>query len=362
MRILDKYILKNTISGYLFILLVFVGLYFIIDLFSSLSDILKAKAPVYIILKYYAFMIPLIFLRVSSLALLISMLYTFGEMNRTNEIVSMRASGVSIFRIAFPVMFIALFISFFSLFVQEEVLVKSQQKVEDIKMTYIKKKTSRGSEKRNFAFPSQDMIFFVRKFSPKDATLYDVSIFQEDQEGNILKKIVCSKISYQEEKWLGKDMIEYTLNERGNIIGKPLHWPEKEINLDRSPKDLATKHSIFSEYSSLKTLKWERERLKKVRAKNILSNLTIDFHQKIADPLTHFFLIVGVLPLCLAIKKRKVALSALGVGFIFGFIYYCLFSFGIALGKAGILLPALSVWVTPVFFVTVGISGIALLR
>ena len=362
MRILDKYILKHTVTGYLFILLVFVGLYFVIDLFSSLSDILKAKAPLDIILKYYAFTIPLIFLRVSSLALLISILYTFGEMNRTNEIVSMRASGVSIFRIAFPVMFIALFISFFSLFIQEEVLVKSQQKAEDIKTTYIKKKSSRSSEKRNFAFPSKNMIFFAHKFSPKDETLYDVSIFEEDQQGNIQKKIVCSKISYQDQKWLGKDMIEYALNESGNIVGKPLHWMEKEIDLDRSPKDLAVKHSSFSEYSSLKILKWEIERLKKVRAPKILSNLTIDFHQKIADPLTHFFLIVGVLPLCLAIKKRKVALSALGVGFIFGFIYYCLFSFGVALGKAGILLPALSVWITPVFFVTVGLSGIALLR
>lgn len=306
-------------------------------------------------------MIPLIFLRVSSLALLISVLYTFGEMNKSNEIISMRASGVSILRIAFPAIFIAVFISFFSLFIQEQVLVKSQQKVEDIKITYIKKKSS-GSEKRNFAFPSGDMIFFVRKFSPADATLYDVTIFQEDREGNILKKVVCSKISYQDEKWLGKDIIEYALNKNGNIVGKPSHWLEKNIDLDRSPKELAIKQSILTQYASLKSLRWERERLKKIKSYNLLSNLTIDYHQKIAEPLIHFFLIIGILPFCLEIKKRKVALSALGLGFIFGFVYHCLFSFSIALGKAGTLLPILSVWITPLFFVTVGITGILLLR
>ena len=361
MRILDRYILKNTFSGYIFVLLVFIGLYFIIDLFSSLSDILKAKPPLEILVQYYVMMVPLIFMRVSSFALLISVIYAISEMNKNNEIISMRSSGLSIARVAFPVLFLAIALSFVAFFVQEQVLVRSQERVEEIKVRYIKKESDGGSEKKNFAFPSENRIFFVRKFAPKENSMEDVAIFQENMDGNITKKIVAAHLSYNGQKWIGRDIIEYTLNETGNISDRPIHWNEREIPLEYTPQELAIKQRT-AQYGSLKSLKTERYRLKKIHAYHILANLTIAYHQRIADPFTHFFLIIGILPFVMEIKKRKVMLSSVGTGFTFGFLYYCLFSFSVALGKAGTLLPILSVWVTPLFFLTVGITGLLLLK
>ena len=110
MRVLDKYIVKHVARGYLFILLTFIGLYFIIDLFSNLSDILKTKPSLDILVQYYLHSLPLIILRVSPPSLLISTLYTFGELNRNNEIISFRASGLSILKIASPVIFFSLIV------------------------------------------------------------------------------------------------------------------------------------------------------------------------------------------------------------------------------------------------------------
>ena len=361
MRILDRYILKNTFIGYIFVLIVFVGLYFIIDLFSSLADILKAKPSLSILAQYYGLMIPLIFMRVSFFALLISVIYSVGEMNKTNEIISMRSSGLSIVRVAFPILFLAIVLSFISFFVQEQVLVRSQKRVEEIKIRYIKKDSDGGAEKKNFAFPSEDMIFFVRKFSPKEHVMEDVAMFQENMDGDITKKIVAAHINYDGQKWIGTDIIEYSLNETGNISDRPIHWNQRQIPLEYTPQELALKQSA-AQYGSLKSLKTERYRLKKIHAYHILANLTIDYNQRIADPFTHFFLIIGILPFVMEIKKRKVMLSSVGTGFMFGFLYYFLFSFSVALGKAGTLLPALSVWVTPLFFLTVGVTGLLLLK
>ena len=362
MSILNKYLIKNIITGYLFILLIFVGLYFIIDLFSTLSDLLKSKPPITAIANYYLNMIPLIFLRVSPFALLISILYAFGELNKNNEIVSMRASGISIFKIALPVLFLSLFISFFSLYVQENILVNSQKKVEDIKIKYIKKKTSPDKLERNLAFPSANMIFFVQRFYPGKGVMEDITIFEENKKGQIIKKTICSSLEYEENAWVGSNVMEYHLDESGSIIDKPKHWPKKEIPLTENPKELVFKRSLFSQFTPLKTLKKEKDRLKKIKAYNILSGLTIDYHRKIAEPFTHFFLILCVLPFALEIKKRKVALSSLGTGFIFGFIYYGFVSFSIALGKAGAILPIFSAWLAPIFFITVGITGLILVK
>ena len=362
MRILDRYIVKNVSLGYLFILLVFIGLYFIADIFTNLSDILKSKTSLLILVQYYVASLPLIFLRVSPLALLISTLYTFGELNKNNEIVSIRSSGLSIIRIAFPVIFFALFLSVATFFIQEKTLMQSQKKVNDIKTQFIQKNITTSHEERNLAFTSGDRIFFVQRFLPKKGILENVIIFKEGADGNLEKKIVCKEIVYEYGFWIAKDLIEYSLDADGNISDMPASSLTKKISLKEKPRELLLKRSIFSQFSSLSRLKKEISRLKKVKANKLLANLTIDYYQKVADPFSHLFVIIGILPIALEIKKRKVALSSLGVGFIFSFIYYCLASFSIALGKSGIILPFLSVSLAPAFFLTVGITGLFLIR
>jgi len=362
MRILDRYIVKSVSFGYLFILLIFIGLYFIADIFTNLSDILKAKTSLLILVQYYAASLPLIFLRVSPLALLISTLYTFGELNKNNEIISIRASGISIIRIAFPIIFFALFLSVVTLFVQEKTLMQSQKKVDDIKTQFIERSIITTSEERNLAFTSGNRIFFVQKFFPKKGILENVIIFKEGESGRLEKKMVCKKIIYEYGFWIAKDIIEYSLDADGNISDVPTSSLTKKISLKEKPQELLLKRSIFSQFSSLSHLKKEIARLEKVKASNLLTNLTIDYYQKIAEPFTHLFIVIGILPIALEIKKRKAALSSLGIGFIFSFIYYVLSSFSIALGKSGVILPFLSVSLAPAFFLTVGITGLLLIR
>jgi lipopolysaccharide export LptBFGC system permease protein LptF len=109
-------------------------------------------------------------------------------------------------------------------------------------------------------------------------------------------------------------------------------------------------------------LRKEIKKLKKINADSKLSNLIIDSYNKVSDPFAHLFLAIGALPFALEIKKRKVALSALGIGFLFWFLYYYLASLSCALGKTGIILPLLAPWVAPLFFLTVGITGLFFIR
>ncbi|MFA7677171.1 MAG: LptF/LptG family permease [Candidatus Omnitrophota bacterium] len=362
MRILDKYILKRVAWSYLFILLTFIGLYFIVDIFTNLSDILKTTPSVGILLQYYFYSLPLIILRVSPLSLLISTLYTFGELNKNNEVISIRSSGLSIIRIAAPIVFFSLFVSATLFFLQEKSLMVSQKKVEDIKSKFIKENLSSAAEERNLAFTSGNMIFFAGKFLPKDKTLENVKIFKQDENRNIVQQILCKSIIYEYGFWIGKNVVIYDLNRDGTITGIPSNWETKKIELQEKPNELIFKKSMFSQFSSLETLGKEIESLRKINTKESLASLIIDYNQKITEPFSHLFLVIGILPIALEIKKRKVALSSLGVGFIFGFIYYAISSFSVALGKSGLILPFFSAWLGPLFFLTVGITGLLLIR
>ena len=180
MRILDKYSLKRIVTGYIFILLALIGFYLFIDISSNISDMLKAKPPFSIIIIYYLNMLPMIFLTVSPYSLLISTLYTLGEFNKNNEILSMRASGISTFRIILPIIAFSLLVSFFSLYLQEKVLVSSQMRIGSIKVKFMKKSFSSKAEEKNVAFSSGNIVCFARTLSLKGKVLGGVVIFKTE--------------------------------------------------------------------------------------------------------------------------------------------------------------------------------------
>lgn len=362
MYILDKYIGSRILKAYLLALSAFVVLYIIIDLFTNLGDFLKEKIPPYIVINYYLYMLPLTFLQVSPFSSLLGVTYAFAELNKNNEVMGMRTLGVSVFRLSLPAIILALLISSLAMVIQEKVLLSSQKKVEDIKLTYFKKVALTSQEQHNLAFRYQNMIFFISRFVPQDKSLEDVIIFKEDDKGNLSEKLVSRKITYLKGIWIAQDTIFYKLDSSGKFLEKPTYWEEKKIELDEKPENLIVKKSLFGEFTSLRNLKKEINRLKAIGAYNILSNLTVEFHRKISEPFTHFFLVIGVLPFVLEIKKRKVGLSTLGLVFTFGFLYYVIFSISLAFGKAQILLPSLSPWIAPSFFFATGISGLYLLR
>ncbi len=362
MYIIDKYITVRIVKGYLLILAAFSGLYIIIDLFSNLTDFLRAGITFDVLLQYYLFTLPLVFLRVSPFSLLISVLYTFTELNRTNEVLGMRTFGVSIAKIAMPVLTFSLIIASCALFLQEKVLIDSQRRAEDIKVEFLSDKSPSYKEQRNVAFRDKNMIYFISRFIPADKSLVDVIVFREDRKGSIAEKIVARRITYIKGVWIASDVVSYNVDDEGTFLDKPSYWKEKIFDLDDPPESLIIKKSIFEGFASLKNLKREIDRLRKINMNQLSSGLVIEYHRKIADPLSHFFLIIGVLPFALEIKKRKAGLSSLGIGFLVGFVYYVIFSTSIAFGKAGLMFPFLAPWVAALFFLIVGVSGLKLIR
>jgi len=367
MRILDKYILGKLFGAYLTILLSFMGLYFIIDLFSTLSHILESKPPLPMIVSYYMYSLPLMFLRTNPLALLVSAVYTIGELNKHNETISMRASGLSILRISAVVIFFPVVVSVFSFFIQEKVLINSQKQLEEIKVTYIKKKSeAMMGEERNVAFSSDNLLFFIDRFLPKKGELYNVVIFEQDANENIVKKIVCQKIVHEGTQWKGKGVMEYALDTEGDgekeeETFETFYWEEKEIPLKEKPENLTLKRSQFFEFYPIKALRKEIRKFASIKSRKV-SDLLIIYHKKLSDPFSGLFLILGTLPFALEIKKRRVGLSSLGIGVIFYIIYFVILSISIPFGKIGILLSPLSPWIAPIFFSTVGLFGILHVR
>ncbi len=129
MKILDRYIARSFLVGYVIAFCVLIGLRVIIDMFVNLDEFaehanLGTWAVVRNIVAYYGINLTLYFRDFAGVITVVAATFSLGKMVRANELVAMIASGVSAKRIVGPVLVLALFFAALSV-ADQELLIPS---------------------------------------------------------------------------------------------------------------------------------------------------------------------------------------------------------------------------------------------
>ena len=85
----------------------FVSLFTLFELFGSFSRLVEAKLPAGEVVRYFLGFLSPYFQWIAPAALMLATLYTMWTFCRHSEIVAMRASGVSFFVIARPILLVS---------------------------------------------------------------------------------------------------------------------------------------------------------------------------------------------------------------------------------------------------------------
>jgi len=107
---------KNFLIGYFIAFCVLTGLRIIIDLFVNLDEFtehadLETAAVIKNIFTFYLLNSTLYFRDFAGMITVVAAAFSFGKMVRHNELVAVMASGVSLKRIIFPIVFLALLLT-----------------------------------------------------------------------------------------------------------------------------------------------------------------------------------------------------------------------------------------------------------
>jgi len=113
MKILDRYIIKNFLVGYVIAFSVLMGLRIIIDLFVNLDEFTEHadRSSIEVMsyaLRYYAVQSSLYFRDFAGMMTVVAASFSFGRMVRSGELIAIMSSGVSLKRVIFPVVMLAL--------------------------------------------------------------------------------------------------------------------------------------------------------------------------------------------------------------------------------------------------------------
>lgn len=355
MRILDRYLVKSFVGALLYCLAVFFILFVIIDLFNNLDDFMKQGISPQVVLSYYGFFLPTILVQVVPIACLMSVLFVIGNLARHNEIIALKASGVSAFQILVPYFFVGALISFGVLMVNEVVVPRSSLTSASIMEGLIKKGKSDMEERalnKVTIYGRDDRMIYAREFEISSNTLHDVIIFENNVRESFQTQIKAKKARYKDGKWTFYDVIQCRINRRGEVVGSPVFTEVLDFPLNQVPADFIHQGTDLS-FMNSKELKEHIEHLQGA-SKKLVKKLSVDLHYKIAFPFVSFIVILIGAPLAMK-TGRGGTVMGIGTSFALVFLYYGIASTCLALGKGDYLPPVFAAWFGNLLFAVVGL-------
>ncbi|MEE2877035.1 MAG: LptF/LptG family permease [Candidatus Neomarinimicrobiota bacterium] len=358
MKRIDTYVIRQFISLLGTSLLGFIVIFLVVDAVENIDKFIDAEVPKAIIAVYYFHSIPWFISIGLPMAVLVSTIFTVGLLSRRNELTAMKASGVSLYRIAMPLIVCSIIISGGSFFFEDQVVTTGNQKRRAIEKDYLIKSRSRGySSKNQEIFLRKSDIFHIAidRYRPKTRKATGVVIHFMD-DGKLTKRIDARTMTWKEkeEKWW---LNTYAIRQfHPDGFETAVHFSRRDtlLAIDFYPDDL-TKRAISPQEKNYLDLKSFIAELNENGVDT--TRWKVNLYGKISFAFTNVIVVLFSFPLVAFKPKTGLAFGAgMSVFVIFG--YYAFIRFGQTLGYKGILEPVLSAWIGNIIF---SIGGIILL-
>ena len=360
MKIIDRYMVKGFLSPFVWCLFIFTVMAVIIDMFSFIEDIVKFKIPGASLAAFYVYYTPTIILQVTPMAVLLSTVFILSTLNKNSEITAMKSSGLGLWRILSPIIILGVIISIASFVISDKVIPISSKVANMIRRDELEKEKRKGNPQRiveNVAvYGSGNRIVFARTYDTDKKLLSDIIIHEHDNSENLVSKITAQRGVWTGKGWMFYSVIMWNIDNSGKILSGPIFYASKAIALKERPRDFAY-NEWNSEYMSYRDLKNYIKNFKGAGTK-MVRTLTVDLNHKLSFPTISFFIILIGAPFAL-ITTRGGVLVGVGMSIAIGLLYYASIAMSIAFGKAGLLSPMVSAWLSDVLF---GIIGIYLIN
>lgn len=355
MKILDQYILRKFITILFFNILAFIVIFVIIDLIENLDKFLSFDATFGQVFLYYFYYIPYIIILTLPISMLLASLFSLGSMAQYNEIIAIKSSSVSLYRILLPVLGFSLFISLLVGMAGETVVPQTNRLRLDIYRYDIKKESRKMQSTRNqLAIQDEnDRQVFIQFYETGKKRAHKVNIITE-KNNNIVKRLDARYMIWEPDKsiWMLVDVTERAFTDSTEQMARFDSLIYKNSHI--TPEDL-TELEIQPEEMNYVELNRFVDKMLALGAD--ARRWLVDLYMKISYPLANFIIVLFGAPL--AAKKRRSG-PALGfaIALLISFIYFLFLRTGQVLGHKGDLTPWLAAWIGNIVF---GVGAIVVL-
>jgi LPS export ABC transporter permease LptG/LPS export ABC transporter permease LptF len=361
-RILDEYIVREFLNLFFLVLAGFLMLLVVFTFFDLVGDFLRNHIPVATMGAYLMYLTPNLIYNITSLAVLVAVLVSFGLLNRNSELIAMKATGISLYRLVIPVVSISVLLAL-SLFVFGEYYLPQANRHQEALRNIIK-----GRPPQTVLHPEQkwivgqprsgepSRIFYYQFFDFDRSEFANVSVFEINPVTfSLTRRIFASRATWDQVHDTWRFQNGWVRDLTGDVAYR--EFTDTRFSEIHEEPSYFKKESLQSQEMSFNQLDRYIGDLKQSGFDT--TRLRVALWHKLAYPITAIVMAVLAIPFALSMGRRSsltgiavaigVALAYLSVDGLFG-----------AMGNVGYLPASLAAWSPDILFALLG--GYMLLR
>ncbi len=346
--ILDLYILRRFFYFFLVIMVAFIFLFEIFTFFELAEDIRRHNVPFMVVVNYFRFLIPYSVYQFTPLGALVSVLVTLGILSKNNEIIAFKASGISLYRIALPLLIAGCAIAAGLLILDETYLPYANQRQDAYRAIIKGKPPQTYTRPQRWIFGVNSKVYNYDLFDPKGKLFGGLSVIELDPTTFQMRR----RIFATRAEWLDSENT-WALESgwvRDFANGAVTRYAPFKVT---SLPELTEPPSYFNrEVIQAFQMSW-RELLRYIAGLRTagfdVSSLTVQLHKKFAYPLIAPISMMLAIPFALFVGSRG-AVGGLALGVGIGIAYWALSALTEAMGGIGQLPPFLAAWSPDLIF------------
>jgi LPS export ABC transporter permease LptF/LPS export ABC transporter permease LptG len=352
--ILDRYVAASYVRVVALSALGMAGIFYISTFLDLADEVFKGQATWAMLGEYFWYATPQYVYYILPLSVLLATLVTIGLLTKNSELVVMKACGISLYRVALPMLVGGLLGGGLLFLLEESVLGPSNRRAEAIRHVI------RGGSPQTFDLltrrwmvGSDGEIYNYGYFDPRARLLQGLSIYEFDRGMNTLRRRVYTERAMyigapaggrDGDVWHAEQGWKRAFDDKGEPSGFEA-FAESKVEIE-PPAYFATQQPDpdYMSYSQL------REYIARLRGSGFdVIAQQVALERKISFPFVTLIMTLIAVPFAVTTGRRG-AMYGIGIGIVLAISYWVTFSVFAALGTGGLLTPVLAAWAPNLLF------------
>jgi LPS export ABC transporter permease LptG/LPS export ABC transporter permease LptF len=356
--ILDEYVLSEFLKTFSLVLASFVLMMLVFTFFELIGDILRNHTPLAIVGQYLINLAPSMLYQITPLSVLIGVLVTFGMLNRSSELIAMKATGISVYRLVVPVVVIAGILAC-CLFAFDQFYLPQANRKQEALRNIIKGRPAQTTlnpyQKWIIGQPSPgapERVFYYQFFDPDQNAFANISLFELDPKTfAVTKRIFANRAVWNDDNdtWEFSNGWERSMD-GGNITNFREFTTATFPEIHEEP-GYFKKENLQSQEMNFGQLDHYINDLQQSGGDTI--RLRVQLYHKLAYPLVTVVMAILAIPFALSMGRRG-SLTGIAWAVGIGLAYFFVAGLFDAMGNVNYLPSAIAAWSPDILF---GLTG-----
>lgn len=355
MRILRDYILKDFFHSFTLSIVVFTFVLLVGNIIQLANLIINKGIDIISVFKLFLYLIPWLLAFTLPVAALTGVILSFGRISSDGELIAMKASGISLYRISTPIVLIGIIFSFLSFFLNDQISptasFASRRIIKEIGI----KRPEAALEEGTFIRGFESYVIFIHEINGNK--FKNIRVYQP-QEGKPTRTIVAEsgEINSSPEKNVVELKLYNGTSEEPSVTDPDtfykLNFKTYSMSLDLSK--IIKKENIQKKMRemNLKELNAEIDNFTK---QNIDPRpVYVEIYKKINMSAASFVLILIGIPLGIKAHRSEKSIG-FGISLLIFAVYWGAFLGGVAAALQGVVSPFWGVSLPNMIFFMIGL-------